>query len=457
MKNYILYTLWLTLFILIILLIMYYIPPITIYGYTLRKVDMLSDIRADKPEEEFPDSVYIPLLPIIKPAFIDTCRTGLTCIEDYSDSTLRGMTPFYEILDKIDTLDRPVRIAVFGDSFIEADIFTADLRELLQQKYGGCGVGYVDITSGTYGFRPTVRHSFRGWRSHAATDSAYFERGKQGISSRYFIPSTGAYVELRGQAKYASLLDTCEQSTIYFTNNGPLTLGVRINKEPEQITNFSAAGGLQQISVEGRIGSVRWTVKELESALFYGVAMDGKRGMVVDNFSLRGSTGLNLRYIPANKLKEFNRLRTYDLIILQYGLNVATPRGSDYNYYKKGVISSIEHLKECFPEAGILLLSVGDRNQRLADGEIKTMLGVKNLIRYQQNIAAESGIAFWNMFEAMGGEGSMKKLVDAKPQMANYDYTHINFKGGRYLAELLYETLVYGKKQFDRRREYEQE
>ena len=26
--------------------------------------------------------------------------------------------------------------------------------------------------------------------------------------------------------------------------------------------------------------------------------------------------------------------------------------------------------------------------------------------RQQQNIAAESGIAFWNMFEAMGGEGS---------------------------------------------------
>ena len=33
-----------------------------------------------------------------------------------------------------------------------------------------------------------------------------------------------------------------------------------------------------------------------------------------------------------------------------------------------------------------------------------------SLIRYQQNIAAESGIAFWNMFEAMGGEGSMAKL-----------------------------------------------
>ena len=85
------------------------------------------------------------------------------------------------------------------------------------------------------------------------------------------------------------------------------------------------------------------------------------------------------------------------------------------------------------------------------------MPGVKNLIRYQQNIAAESCIAFWNMFEAMGGEGSMAKLVHAKPAMANYDYTHINFRGGKHLAGLLYETIIYGKEQYDRRRAYEKE
>ena len=59
------------------------------------------------------------------------------------------------------------------------------------------------------------------------------------------------------------------------------------------------------------------------------------------------------------------------------------------------------------------------------------------------------------MFEAMGGEGSMAKLVHAKPSMANYDYTHINFRGGKHLAGLLYETLIYGKEQYDRRRAYE--
>ena len=60
---------------------------------------------------------------------------------------------------------------------------------------------------------------------------------------------------------------------------------------------------------------------------FYGLAMDGKQGIILDNFSLRGSSGLSLRGIPQQMLKQFNRQRPYDLIILEYGLNVATERG----------------------------------------------------------------------------------------------------------------------------------
>ena len=154
-------------------------------------------------------------------------------------------------------------------------------------------------------------------------------------------------------------------------------------------------------------------------------------------------------------MKSFNKLRPYDLIILQYGLNVVTKNRKNYDSYQKGLLTAIERLKEGFPNACILLLSVGDRNYKTDTGDLRTMPGIKNLVRYQQSVSAQSGIAFWNMFEAMGGDGSMAKMVHAKPSMANYDYTHINFRGGKHLAGLLYETLIYGKEQYDRRRMYE--
>lgn len=458
MKNYLKYTLWLAILIPVVLLLLNYLPPLTVFGYTMRRVDILGDIRSPLPyEAEDEDSISVSLPPIVKPVFVDTCKAGITCIEDYSDSTKRGMTPFYEALGKIKSLNRPVRIAVFGDSFIEADILTADLREMLQDEYGGCGAGFVDITSSTYGFRPSVRHSFKGWESHSQGDSTYFDRRRQGPSGHYSIPSPNAYMELRGQSKYASRLDTCEQSSIYFYNKGEANISAIVNKKTEAPRLFAPTGGLQKMSVNGHIGSVRWVVNNADSTVFYGASMDGLTGVVVDNFSLRGSSGLSLSGIPVKTLREFNELRTYDLIILLYGLNVASERGKDYGYYQKGMKKSIEYLKGCFPQAGFLLTSVSDRNYKTETGDMKTMPGVKNLIRYQQAIAAENNIAFWNMYEAMGGEGSMEKLVRSTPPKANYDYTHINFRGGKELAALLYDTMVYGKEQYDRRRAYEKE
>ena len=179
--------------------------------------------------------------------------------------------------------------------------------------------------------------------------------------------------------------------------------------------------------------------------------MEGNGGIVLDNFSLRSSPGSNLGYIHSDMLRKFDRMRHYDLVILVYGLNVATPNGVNYNKYMKSMCKAIDNMKECMPGTGFLLMSLGDRNERI-NGSMRTMKGVKNLIKYQQAIAAESGIAFWNLFEAMGGEGSMAEMVAAKE--ANLDYTHINFRGGKKLARLLFDAMEYGKEQYLRRKAF---
>ncbi len=185
--------------------------------------------------------------------------------------------------------------------------------------------------------------------------------------------------------------------------------------------------------------------------------MDPESGIVVDNFSTRGSSGQQLGNIPMKILRDYNRLRPYDLIVLQYGLNVAFEGGVNYSYYKNPMIKVVEYLRKAFPQASILIVGVGDREHRDEDGNLRTMPGVKNLIRYQQALAAETHTAFWNMYEAMGGEGSIVDMVNSKPSMANYDYTHINFRGGKHLAGILFETLMYGMEQYEKRKAYETE
>ena len=66
--------------------------------------------------------------------------------------------------------------------------------------------------------------------------------------------------ELRGQNKYASLLDTCQRASIFFHNRDSVLLSARVNKGDNKNYSLGPSDGLQQIQVDGRIGSIRWTV-----------------------------------------------------------------------------------------------------------------------------------------------------------------------------------------------------
>ena len=111
---------------------------------------------------------------------------------------------------------------------------------------------------------------------------------------------------MKGQSKYASRLDTCEVSTFYFLNKGFAAVRSKVNNAAEgELHEEVGTGGVQAVSVRGRIGQVRWSVEQADSVTFYGVAMDGRQGISLDNFSVRGSSGLHLRSIPLHTLLVF--------------------------------------------------------------------------------------------------------------------------------------------------------
>lgn len=457
MKNRLHYTFFLAFLVVAGLLLLHYLPQISMGGKPLRKVDLLSDVRVSIPAIDTVSLDTLPVIPV-KPTFVDSCKTGIECIEDYSDSTSHGMSHFYQSLIDIDKIGRPVRIAYFGDSFIEGDILTADLRNMLQDKFGGRGVGYVPVTSKFPGFRPTVRHSFAGWTSHNVTDTIGFVRSKQDISNNYFHASNGAYVNLEATGKYVSNLESCSLSSIFYLTGDSLVLSAQLNGGQEKEFFLEGDSSLQCVTVSGDIKSVRWSVKKASpEALFYGVTMDSGNGVLLDNFSTRGSSGQQLSGIPSSILRGYNKLRKYDLIVIQYGLNVVFEGGMDYTYYKDGMKTVISSIKNAFPDTSILIVGIGDRETKDENGNLRTMPAVKGLIRSQQMLAAETGVAFWNLYNAMGGEGSMVEMVNSKPAMANYDYTHINFRGGKHIAGLLFDAIIYGKEQYEKRKMYESE
>jgi hypothetical protein len=52
----------------------------------------------------------------------------------------------------------------------------------------------------------------------------------------------------------------------------------------------------------------------------------------------------------------------------------------------------------------------------------------------------------------MGGENSMAKFVAAKPPLANKDYTHLNFEGGKQLGLILARSIIHEENKYTERR-----
>ncbi|MBA4145145.1 MAG: hypothetical protein C0523_05235, partial [Cytophaga sp.] len=197
-----------------VLLLLSAVPPLTLGGTKLRKINLLSDLKKEEPnavaevktkskknkkdkkDKKTAESLKVRNL---------SCPKGVTCIEDYSENK-KALENFVQALKEVN--QRPVRIAFFGDSFIEGDILTASLRDTLQLIYGGRGVGYVPITSEVARFRTTIQHGFANWKTYSfvGKKSSYSPLGTPGYC---FVPLEDNEVEFKpGKRKMNSQFNT---------------------------------------------------------------------------------------------------------------------------------------------------------------------------------------------------------------------------------------------------------
>jgi lysophospholipase L1-like esterase len=201
------------------------------------------------------------------------------------------------------------------------------------------------------------------------------------------------------------------------------------------------ADSIRQVSARLNLGGVTCL----------GASLEDETGIYIDNFAIKGNSGLGLRAIPQKNLAAFDSLLNYDLIVLQFGLNVSNSPNTDFTSYNKGMSKLISKLKEAFPETPIMLLSVSDRSKRL-QGQYVTMPVIPLLIQAQEKIAFENKLLFWNLFDAMGGENSMAAFANSIPALANKDYTHLNFAGGRKVGLSFARSFVYEVEKYEKRR-----
>lgn len=345
-------------------------------------------------------------------------------IEDYTPSQ-QGLSHLRAALASAGS--RPARIAVIGDSYIEGDIFTQDLREALQSQYGGKGVGYVAADSEVKGFRRSVTHTSSGWKEH----SIFREKGNE-------YPLQGKFHTAAGRAtiKYTAPSTSghnasWDRSRVLFIApaSGTITLATDAGEQTFDIA--AAPGTVQALEMPGHTTKLTLT-SNIPGLKMMGAWMEGNTGVTVDNMSVRGYAGLSHSKIPTSLAQQMRQHVDYDLIILEFGINALSEKQKDYSHYRRSMAAVARHLKELYPRADILLMGIGDRGIKRG-GQVQSMPTAPAMVAAQRGAARDAGVLFWDTREAMGGEGAV--LNWRKQKLVNGDYIHLNAQGGKRLAE----------------------
>lgn len=439
--NHLLKTLLLPALVIAGLLLLYYIPEITLFGEEpLRKIDILSDVKRKTYTPSEAEKLIAEAEAERKKLLgKDSIFPGVIPIEDFSQDSLRMMDPFYDALNKAKQLNRPVRIAYFGDSFIGCDILTCDLRDMLQTRFGGCGVGAIDLVSPSS--RPTIVQTDKNLTSHLPTKPRKFKAELQGMNSVYTTCEGEGKAKITGSTyRYKQHTDKWDTSLLYFRPTDKTVVKCAINGGKAQNLYSGKDSKLQVVKAEGEIRTVEWTLEGKGSTFFFATN-ESKNGVILDNFGIVSARGTHLQYIPLTTLQEFAAIRDYDLIVFQYGLNVTNDQGK-YQSYSESFDKVLANFHKAWPKASLMLVSVSDRCKGNNGGQPTTMKGIEELVIAQRNIARKNKIAFWNLFSAMGGRGGIAKMVADGD--ASKDFTHMTYSGGKKLADKLYNAMMNG-------------
>jgi hypothetical protein len=184
----------------------------------------------------------------------------------------------------------------------------------------------------------------------------------------------------------------------------------------------------------------------------YGLYFDGKEGLQVDNYAIRGHSGDGLMYINPNYLATQIKETNTKLIIFQYGSNVVpyVHSEADVKWIEDLYYKLFMHFKKASPDVSILVVSTGDMATYYGGGYASYKYLPK--IRDAQKIAAtKAGCAFWDLFEVMGGSNSIIKWVQKK--LSSYD-GHYSPKGQEIIGNELFKALFdeYNKYNYRKKR-----
>jgi|AraplaCL_Cvi_mMS_1032058.scaffolds.fasta_scaffold00197_22 lysophospholipase L1-like esterase len=341
---------------------------------------------------------------------------------------------------KFKTADRtPITIVQLGDSHTAADLFSGEVRRLLQAQYGDGGIGFVAATPvpGTRYERVILSAANRQWSLVSARNQQSTQFPLGGYLSLPMTP--GAKVQIaeregsRQQYRISALYQATANSSLKAQTN--LTQASRMLAATGGQWRFSPPFNNVTLPVEmsvthtGGLALGGWNIlgQKNSGVIYSALGINGARLDVLDKWQ-------------ADWPDTLKALRP-DMVILAYGTNEAFDDDLDLDKYRSQLQDKITLLRKTLPKAVILLVGAPDSIKHRGASACASAqpLPLRQVIEIQKAVAQRNRVLFWDWQAFMGGDCSISRWQ--ANELARNDLVHLTADGYRKSAEGLYRFL----------------
>jgi lysophospholipase L1-like esterase len=362
----------------------------------------------------------------------------------FSDSDDLRFQLLYESLRNLQmekASNKSIRILHYGDSQIEGDRTTREIRNFFQEKYGGTGTGFQNMTP----FVPMaavahktdgkwVRMTSFGRQDQRQSDGRY---GVTGIANRFnsrvdgeydafinFYPRSYGYKKAREFSKFqlfhGPLKDSLKIS--WFINDTLNQIQLMDTLTDDSKLVVRASEPIKELRIEFKGASPD----------FYGISLDGKSGVNVDNISMRGSSGISFTQMDESHFKKELSNHEIALIILQFGGNSVPyfKTKESVKSYGQSFQRQIQLFKRLVPSASIIVVGPSDMASKKGLKWLSYPI-IREVRNTMMNVAFDERVGYFDLCGFMGGEGSMVEWVNKSPPLAGPDHIHFTRRGAK--------------------------
>jgi lysophospholipase L1-like esterase len=364
------------------------------------------------------------------------------CVEWSGPFCIRTvLEPLFTRLDELraGTASSRVTVSAFGNSLIAADRIVDIVRERLVHQFGDGGRGLLLVDRlADYGPRSRTSHSANGWLVHTVGDikKSPWPLGLTGVVHVSSTPKARSRFELAGETQGALFWVDKSAGPIELRVNGQMLVTTSPgNTGKQQRTDFTLPTDAKTLEL----------IAHKRGTAIHGLALDRPTpGLVLDTLGVPAADASLFLEAQEEMVTEQLRSRAPALVMMMLGGNEVKRLQwgrSTIDKVERDLRRFIHRVRQAAP--GSACLVVGPLDAVLGPDSSRPFQQrseLREVIELERRIAQEEGCAFFDMFAAMGGTGSLQRFHARG--LVHDDLVHPRGRGLDVLGAMLSDALL---------------